>query len=458
MLEIGTGWGELAIHAARRGATVHTITLSTEQKALAEHRIAEAGLSDRVTVELLDYRELVTGDSPHLGAYDAVLSVEMIEAVGYDFWDDYFRILDRVLAPGGRVGIQAITMRHDRMLATRNTYTWINKYIFPGGFLPSVEVIDEITRRHTSLRIADRLSFGSHYAETLRQWDERFLAARDAGAGARLRRHVRADVALLPGLLAGRLRLGLHRRATRSCSSEETGHDRLVSGRRTTPAGVAADARRGRGSPSSAATCRSDCAPGTAPRPARRRRRVVEVRSPDALRRLLWHPGELGAAQAYVTGELDVPGDLEQALTHAVAVGRLRGLAGRRPGAAAWLAAYACSGSWASSDLRRPRRRRRPAPRGRLHSPRRDRQAISHHYDLSNEFYALVLDPLDGLLVRLLRRRPGAVGRVGAAGEARPGLHQARPRARAARCSTSGAAGARCRCTPPSTSAPGWSA
>ena len=78
-----------------------------------------------------------------------------------------------MLAPGGRVGIQAITMPHDRMLATRNTYTWINKYIFPGGFLPSVEVIDEITREHTTLRITDRLSFGPHYAETLRQWDER---------------------------------------------------------------------------------------------------------------------------------------------------------------------------------------------------------------------------------------------------------------------------------------------
>jgi cyclopropane-fatty-acyl-phospholipid synthase len=179
VLEIGTGWGELAIRAARRGAVVHSITLSIGQKELAERRIAEAGLSDRVTVELLDYRALVTTGSPHLASYDAVLSVEMIEAVGYDFWAEYFQILDRVLAPGGRVGIQAITMRHDRMLATRNTYTWINKYIFPGGFLPSVEVIDRITRKRTGLRIADRLSFGSHYAETLRQWDERFLAARE---------------------------------------------------------------------------------------------------------------------------------------------------------------------------------------------------------------------------------------------------------------------------------------
>ncbi len=174
VLEIGTGWGELAIRAAHRGALVHSITLSTEQKNLAEARIAAAGLSDRVTVQLLDYRAL-----PHDATYDVVLSVEMIEAVGHDFWTDYFAILDGVTAPGGRVGIQAITMPHDRMLATRRTYTWINKYVFPGGFLPSVEAIEQITRRHTSLRVVDRLSFGSHYAETLRQWDERFRAARD---------------------------------------------------------------------------------------------------------------------------------------------------------------------------------------------------------------------------------------------------------------------------------------
>ena len=183
VLEIGTGWGELAISAARRGALVHSITLSTEQKALAERRIADAGLSDRISVELLDYRDLVGAGSPHLGAYDTVLSVEMIEAVGFDFWDEYFSTLDAVLAPGGAVGIQAITMRHDRMLATRNTYTWINKYIFPGGFLPSVEVIDQITRERTTLRVTDRLSFGRHYAETLRQWDQRFLANRERVIG-----------------------------------------------------------------------------------------------------------------------------------------------------------------------------------------------------------------------------------------------------------------------------------
>lgn len=172
MLEIGSGWGELAIRAARRGATVRTITLSSEQLALAEQRIAEAGFSDRVEVVLMDYRDLT-------GEYDAVVSVEMIEAVGHDYWPTYFSTIDRVLAPGGKVAIQAITMPHDRMLATRNTYTWIHKYIFPGGFLPSVEAIDQVVREHTSLRLVERFQFGSHYAETLRLWDEAFLDRRE---------------------------------------------------------------------------------------------------------------------------------------------------------------------------------------------------------------------------------------------------------------------------------------
>jgi cyclopropane-fatty-acyl-phospholipid synthase len=172
VLEIGTGWGELAIRAARRGAIVHSVTLSKEQLELAEERIAEAGCSDRVTVELRDYRAVE-------GTYDAVVSVEMIEAVGHEYWSTYFRTIDRVLAPGGRVGLQAITMPHDRMLATRRTWTWINKYIFPGGFLPSVRAIEEVTRADTTLRVTDRLSFGQHYAETLRRWDTRFQEARD---------------------------------------------------------------------------------------------------------------------------------------------------------------------------------------------------------------------------------------------------------------------------------------
>jgi cyclopropane-fatty-acyl-phospholipid synthase len=189
LLEIGTGWGELALRAARRGATVRTITLSTEQLALARRRVSEAGLADRVSVELLDYRDVVstssttdnssTASGSTTETYDAVVSVEMIEAVGHDFWPDYFRTLDRLLAPGGKVGLQAIVMPHDRMLATRHTHTWINKYIFPGGFLPSVRAIEQVTREHTSLHIADRLSFGSHYAETLRRWDDAFRASHD---------------------------------------------------------------------------------------------------------------------------------------------------------------------------------------------------------------------------------------------------------------------------------------
>ncbi|WP_244930534.1 cyclopropane-fatty-acyl-phospholipid synthase family protein [Nocardioides sp. W7] len=175
VLEIGSGWGELALRAARRGATVRTITLSVEQQALARERVAAAGFADHVSVDLCDYRDVD-------GTYDAVLSVEMIEAVGWQYWRTYFQKIDAVLAPGGRAAIQAITMPHDRMLATRNTWTWIHKYIFPGGFLPSVDVIDEVTREHTSLRLGEQLSMGQHYAATLRLWDEAFL-----GASARVR-------------------------------------------------------------------------------------------------------------------------------------------------------------------------------------------------------------------------------------------------------------------------------
>ena len=103
----------------------------------------------------------------------------MIEAVGYEFWPTYFEKIDSLLAPGGKAAIQAITMPHDRMLATRSTYTWVHKYIFPGGFLPSVKAIDEITRHRTTMRISDRLSMGLHYAETLRLWDQQFLAQQE---------------------------------------------------------------------------------------------------------------------------------------------------------------------------------------------------------------------------------------------------------------------------------------
>lgn len=170
LLEIGTGWGELAIRAARRGALVHTVTNSAEQAMLARDRVADAGLADRVHVDLRDYRELAA-DS---GGYDAIVSVEMIEAVGQHHWPAYFTTLDRLLAPHGRVGLQAITMRHDRMMKVRHTYTWIHKYIFPGGLIPSIPVIEQALASQTGLHVLDRHAFGSHYAATLRLWRARF--------------------------------------------------------------------------------------------------------------------------------------------------------------------------------------------------------------------------------------------------------------------------------------------
>ncbi|MGV0772967.1 class I SAM-dependent methyltransferase [Mycobacterium syngnathidarum] len=175
VLEIGTGWGELCIRAAQRGARVRSITLSAEQQRLARQRVAAAGLSDRVGIDLLDYRDAD-------GCYDAVVSVEMIEAVGYRFWPTYFRTLDRLVTPGGRVAIQAITMPHDRMLASRGTHTWIQKYIFPGGLLPSTEAIIGLTEHGTRLRTVDVMSLRPHYAETLRLWREQFVSRSDTVA------------------------------------------------------------------------------------------------------------------------------------------------------------------------------------------------------------------------------------------------------------------------------------
>lgn len=172
VLEIGTGWGALAIRAAERGATVTSLTISAEQRKLALDRVRDAGLHDRVTVELRDYRE-------EHGRYDAVVSVEMIEAVGAEYWPEYFSMLDRVLAPGGRAGLQAITMPHDRMIASKATYSWIHKYIFPGGLIPSVRSIEESVRDHTRFRIVETRSFGHDYAETLRRWRDTFLTRWD---------------------------------------------------------------------------------------------------------------------------------------------------------------------------------------------------------------------------------------------------------------------------------------
>ncbi|MFE0022726.1 class I SAM-dependent methyltransferase [Amycolatopsis sp. NPDC059021] len=168
VLEIGTGWGELAIRAAARGAHVTSLTISEEQRALATARIAEAGFADRVDVKLTDYREST-------GEYDAVVSVEMIEAVGASYWPTFFATIGHRLRPGGRFGLQAITMDHDRMVASAKAYTWIHKYIFPGGIIPSVEAIERGMRENTRLKLQGMREFGQDYARTLRLWRERFL-------------------------------------------------------------------------------------------------------------------------------------------------------------------------------------------------------------------------------------------------------------------------------------------
>ena len=169
VLEIGTGWGTLAIRAAQRGAQVTTITISKEQAALAQERVEEAGVADLVDIALRDYRD-------QTGQFDAVVSVEMVEAVGEKYWPAYFAAIDSLLAPGGKVAIQSILLEHRRYLATRDTYTWIHKYIFPGGLLPSVEAIEKVVADHTSLTVTEVAPMGRHYAHTLRLWREKFLA------------------------------------------------------------------------------------------------------------------------------------------------------------------------------------------------------------------------------------------------------------------------------------------
>ena len=168
LLEIGTGWGALAIRAAGRGARVTTITLSREQLRLARERVESAGLAGLVEVRVQDYREVE-------GEYDAIVSVEMIEAVGEAYWPTYFVALDRLLAPGGRVAIQAITMDHERFLATRRSFGWIQKYIFPGGIIPSLRAVDDALTAHTTLRVTRQRELREHYARTLHLWRERFL-------------------------------------------------------------------------------------------------------------------------------------------------------------------------------------------------------------------------------------------------------------------------------------------
>jgi cyclopropane-fatty-acyl-phospholipid synthase len=172
LLEIGTGWGELAIEAARRGASVVSITNSPQQCRAASRRVREAGADGPVSVELLDYRQVS-------GQFDAVVSVEMIEAVGDAYWPAYFTAIDHALAPGGRAAIQAITLPHRRMLQVSRSYSWMGKYIFPGAVIPSRQAIEDTVARHTTLRVASIRPMAAHYARTLRAWRAQFSAAHD---------------------------------------------------------------------------------------------------------------------------------------------------------------------------------------------------------------------------------------------------------------------------------------
>lgn len=169
LLEIGTGWGALALRAAQRGAFVTSVTLSAEQLAFARDQIARANLSGQVDLRLQDYREVE-------GTFDAIVSVEMVEAVGEEYWPTYFSTIDRLLSPSGKACIQAITMEHDRVLATKRSFSWIQKYIFPGGIIPSLQSINETLSVHTNLHVTAQRELGPHYARTLRLWRERFVA------------------------------------------------------------------------------------------------------------------------------------------------------------------------------------------------------------------------------------------------------------------------------------------
>ena len=171
ILEIGCGWGGFAEHAARRGSRVTGITLSREQLAHAQERIAAAGLADRVELRLQDYRDLTE-------TFDQVVSIEMFEAVGEQYWPDYFQTVRRVLAPGGRASLQVITIDEGAFEQYRRDTDFIQKYVFPGGMLPSVPAFDAAAAE-AGLAVVDRAFHGTDYADTLRRWEAAFGTARD---------------------------------------------------------------------------------------------------------------------------------------------------------------------------------------------------------------------------------------------------------------------------------------
>jgi cyclopropane-fatty-acyl-phospholipid synthase len=174
LLEIGCGWGTLTIEAAKRGASVVGLTLSTEQKAWAERKIAKAGLADRIEIRLQDYRET----AEH---FDAVASVEMVEAVGQRWWGAYLDSIARNLKPGGRAALQFISMRHELFDRYVRNADFIQTYIFPGGCLLDEPGFSDLARQR-GLSWENREGFRLDYAETLRLWRDRYDEAVARGA------------------------------------------------------------------------------------------------------------------------------------------------------------------------------------------------------------------------------------------------------------------------------------
>lgn len=166
VLEIGCGWGGFAEHAARQGIRVTGLTISREQHDFAVERIARAGLSDLVQIKLQDYRDEV-------GRYDGIASIEMFEAVGEKYWPTYFNTLKRCLKPGAKATLQIITITESRFEAYRKGVDFIQKYIFPGGMLPSKSALrSEVAR--AGLAVRHQISFGDSYSLTLRRWFDMF--------------------------------------------------------------------------------------------------------------------------------------------------------------------------------------------------------------------------------------------------------------------------------------------
>jgi cyclopropane-fatty-acyl-phospholipid synthase len=169
IIEIGTGWGGFAIYAVKNyGCKVTTTTISIEQYKFAKQKIKEAGLGRQINILLKDYRLLK-------GQYDKVVSIEMIEAVGYQFYDEYFKIISQLLKDDGDALIQAITIKDQRYSKAIHSVDFIQKYIFPGSCIPSITAIQNSLTNTTDLVINDVRDIGHHYARTLADWRKKFL-------------------------------------------------------------------------------------------------------------------------------------------------------------------------------------------------------------------------------------------------------------------------------------------